>query len=271
MPAGVVLGFFFLAITTMLRFSLSPNLGPGIVGDGVTLENYRTFLGSGFYLGFLFHSLWIAAYCTVITAVFGYTITYFMYRSGPTIRLIAGTVLIVQFFTAYVIRAYAVMLVIGKTGLINQVLLALGIIERPMLLLFTETGVAIGMVLISLPFMVFPILTSMQAIPGNLETAARSLGATSRDVFTKVIFPLSLPGLAAGVVIVYLFVLTSYIVPGILGGGYVDMIANLIYAKAMRSFDHPFAATAAVVVLVVSGSAIYLLQKGFRLLTPPQT
>lgn len=270
LPAGIVVGFFFYALSVMLQFSVRPNLGPGLIGDGLTLENYAGFLKSPFYLGFLVRSLWISLYCTAITAILGYIIAYFMYRSSPRVRLFAGIILIIQFFTAYVIRTYAVMMVIGKNGVFNRMLLDLGVIDLPLRLLYTEAGVAIGMVLVSLPFMVFPIFNSLQAVPRNLEIAAMSLGAGRLRTFWRVIFPLTMPGGAAGIVIVYLFELTSYIVPGVLGGGYVDMMANLIYAKAMQSFDHPFAAAAAMVMLAVSLAAIYLLQKMFRLITPRQ-
>lgn len=267
-PAAIVIGFFFYTLSVMLHYSVLPKEGPGLVGETLTFENYERFLGSPFYLDYLFRSLWISTYCTLITAILGYVIAYFMYRSGPLVRLVTGTILIVQFFTAYVIRTYAVMLVIGKAGLLNSGLIRLGFIDQPMAILFTETGVAIGMVMISIPFMVFPILSSLQNIPQNLEMAAASLGGRKTHTFWNVIFPLSLPGVAAGVVIVYLFELTSYIIPGILGGGYVDMMANLIYAKAMNSFDYPLAAAAATVMLAVSGLAIYLLQKTFRLVMP---
>ncbi len=267
-PAAIIIGFFFYTLSAMVHFSVRPNLGPGQYGGGLTIANYAGFLGSPFYLGYLVRSLWISAYCTAITAVLGYVIAYAMYRSSPRARVIAGTILIVQFFTAYVIRTYAVMLVIGKNGILNKTLLQIGLIEKPLTLLFTEAGVAIGMVLVSLPFMIFPIFNSLQAIPVNLETAATSLGAGKMRTFWEVIFPLTMPGLAAGVVIVYLFELTSYIVPGVLGGGYVDMMANLIYAKAMQSFDYPFAGAAAIVMLLVSAGGIYLLQKTFRLVTP---
>jgi len=267
-PAALVIGFFAFTMSVMVRTSFAPNLGPAIVGDGFTLDNYGQFLGSSFYLGYLFRSMWIAFYCTAITTVLGFMIAYFMFRSGPRTRLIVGVLLIVQFFTAYVIRTYAVMLVIGRTGILNSTLLDLGIIQQPLSLLFTEVGVAAGMVLVSLPFMVFPIFASLQSISPNVEMAAASLGASNTRIFWQIVVPLSMPGVAAGVVIVYLFELTSYIVPGILGGGYVDMIANLIYAKAMQSFDHPFAAAAAVVTLLVSATTIYLLQKSFRVLSP---
>ncbi len=268
LPAAIVIGFFFYTLSVMVHFSVRPNIGPGQVGDGLTLENYTDFLGSTFYLAYLGRSLWISAYCTAITAVLGYVIAYAMYRSSPRVRLVAGAILIVQFFTAYVIRTYAVMLVIGKNGILSKALLAIGAIGQPLTLLFNEAGVAIGMVLVSLPFMVFPIFNSLQAIPVNLETAATSLGASRMRTFWEVIFPLTMPGVAAGVVLVYLFELTSYIIPGVLGGGYFDMMANLIYAKAMQSFDYPAAAAAAMIMLVISAAAIYLLQKAFRLATP---
>ena len=270
LPAGIVVGFFFYTLSIMLHFSVRPSLGPGLIGDGLTLDNYAGFLKSPFYLGFLLRSLWISLYCTAITAILGYVIAYFMYRASPRMRLIAGVIIIVQFFTAYVIRTYAVMMVIGKNGVFNRALLDLGVIDAPLKLLYTEMGVAIGMVLVSLPFMVFPILNSLQALPRNLEIAAMSLGSGRLGTFWKIIFPLTLPGVAAGIVIVYLFELTSYIVPGALGGGYFDMMANLIYAKAMQSFDHPFAAAAAMVMLAVSLAAIYLLQKLLRRITPRQ-
>lgn len=266
-PAALVIAAFFYALLNVLQFSIRPNLGPGQIGGGVTLANYAAFLSSRFHLEFLLRSLWISAYCTAITLVLGYVIAYAMYRASPRARMIAGTILIVQFFTAYVIRTYAVMLVIGKTGILNQLLVGGGLLEKPLGLLFTQTGVAIGMVMVSLPFMVFPIFNSLQAVPANLEIAATSLGAGRLRIFWEVIFPLTMPGLAAGVVLVFLFELTSYIVPGILGGGYVDMMANMIYAKAMQSFDYPFAAAAAVIMLIISLGALYALQKTFRMLT----
>lgn len=268
LPAAIVIGAFFYALSTMVQFSVRPNLGPGQIGSGLTLGNYAAFLGSPFHLEYLTRSLWISAYCTAITAVLGYVIAYAMYRASPRMRVIAGTILIIQFFTAYVIRTYAVMLVIGKNGILNQTLLASGIIERPLALLFTQAGVSVGMIMVSLPFMVFPIFNSLQAIPGTLETAATSLGAGRLRTFWDVIFPLTIPGLGAGIIIVFLFELTSYIVPGVLGGGYVDMMANLIYAKAMQSFDYPFAAAAAMIMLMISAGGVYLLQKSLRMITP---
>jgi len=225
LPGAIIIAIFIVMMASMVRYSFSPG-GASLIGDDFTLDNYQKFLGSWFYWSYLFRSLRISLYCTFISAVVGYIIAYAMYRSGPRARLIMGTILMVQFFTAYVIRTYAVMLLLGKTGIINQVLLHFNIIQQPLRLLFTETGVAIGLVMVSIPFMVFPILASLQRISQNVEMASASLGATPMRAFWTVVFPLSMPGVAAGVVIVYLFELTSYIVPGLLGGGYVTEATN---------------------------------------------
>lgn len=265
-PGAIIIAIFIAMMTSMVRYSFSPG-GAGIIGDGFTLDNYTRFLGSWFYWGYLFDSLRMSLYCTAISAVIGYIIAYAMYRSGSLARLIIGGILIIQFFTAYVIRTYAVMLLLGKAGIVNQTLLYLGIVAQPVRFLFTEAGVAIGLILVSIPFMVFPILASLQRISPSIEMASASLGATPLRTFWTVIFPLSLPGVAAGIIIVYLFELTSYIVPGLLGGGYADMIANLIYNKAMRSFEYTFASAAAVITLILSAFIVFAMNRLFDRLT----
>lgn len=266
LPAAIVIAAFASMMMAMLRYSFAPG-GPNTIGDGFTFDNYARFLSSPFYWSYLLGSLRISLYCTLISTVFGYLIAYAMFRSGSAVRLIAGIILLIQFFTAYVIRAYAIMLVIGRNGIVNRSLLNLGVIDHPLRLLFTETGVAIGLVLISVPFMVFPIFASLERISPNIEMASASLGASPLKVFWTVTLPMSLPGVAAGIIIVYLFELTSYIMPGLLGGGYADMIANLIYNKSMRSFEYTFASAVAVITLVVSAAIVFLLNKFFGRIT----
>jgi putative spermidine/putrescine transport system permease protein len=266
LPGVAIIAIFVAMMASMVRYSLSPG-GPNVIGEGFTLDHYIRFLGNSFYWRYLTSSLRISLYCTLVTAVIGYVIAYAMHRSGPGTRLVAGAILIIQFFTAYVIRTYAVMLIIGRAGPINTVLVSLHIVDQPVRILFTEAGVAIGLVMVSVPFMVFPILASLQRISPNLEMAASSLGATPMRNFWTIIFPLSFPGVAAGIVIVYLFELTSYIVPGLLGGGYSDMIANFIYNKAMRSFEYSFASAAAVITLLLSALIVFTLNTLFDCMT----
>ena len=267
-PAAGVILFFFACLGVMIVYSLLPNAGMAQVGDRFTLENYARFLGSPLYLSYVWRSLVISLYCTAATLVLGYAVAYVMYRAGPRMLLLISLVLVVQFFTAYVIRTYAIMLVLGRNGIVNTLLLALGVIDRPLKLLFNELGVAIGMILVSIPFMAFPIYSSLHAIPRNLEPAAHALGASPLRCFWTVLLPLSVPGISAGVIIVYLFQVTAYIIPALLGGGYYDMVANLIYSKAMSAMDYPLAAAIAMTMLVISCMLVYGAQKAFGRLSP---
>lgn len=262
-PGLVVLAGFFGCLATLGYFSVLPSRGMAQVGEGFTLDAYKAFLGDAFNLSYLWRSLRIATYTTAIVLVLGYPIAYFMTLCRPRTRLIVSILLLVQFFTSFVVRTYAVVLVLGKFGVVNRSLMALGLIDEPLRLLFTEFAVALGLVIVAIPFVVFPIYASLAAIPRNLLTAAESLGADRPRVFREVILPLSLPGVAAGVVIVYLFNLTAFITPNLLGGGYVDMIANLIYDQAMNTQQYPLASAAAMVSLVLTIVVVYLLQKGF--------
>lgn len=267
-PALTVVLFFFGCLGVMVTYSFLPNVGMAQVGTDFTLANYARFFGNSFYLSYVSRSLVLSAYCTAVTFVLGYAVAYVMYRATPRMLLMISLILIVQFFTAYVIRTYAIMLVLGRDGLVNQVLLGFGVIDQPLKLLFNEIGVAIGMVMVSIPFMVFPIYSSLQAIPRNLEPAASALGASPLRSFWTIILPLTIPGIAAGVIIVYLFEVTAYIIPALLGGGYYDMVANLIYSKAMGAMDYPLSSAIAMTMLVISCVIVYGLQKAFGWLSP---
>lgn len=267
-PALIVVLFFFASLAVMAIYSFLPNAGPAQVGAKFTLTNYARLFGNPFYLSYISRSLVLSTYGTAVTFVLGYAVAYVMYRATPRMLLLISLVLIVQFFTAYVIRTYAIMLVLGRNGLINQVLLGLGVIDQPLKMLFNEIGVAIGMVMVSIPFMVFPIYSSLRAIPKNLEPAAYALGASPLRSFWTIILPLTIPGIAAGVIIVYLFEVTAYIIPALLGGGYYDLVANLIYSKAMSAMDYPLSSAIAMTMLVISGVIVYSLQKAFGWLSP---
>jgi ABC-type spermidine/putrescine transport system permease subunit I len=267
-PALAVVLFFFGCLGVMVAYSFLPNTGMAQVGTQFTLANYGRFFGNPLYLSYVSRSLVLSTYCTAVTLVLGYAVAYVMYRATPRMLLLISLVLIVQFFTAYVIRTYAIMLVLGRNGLINQILLGLGVIDQPLKLLFNEIGVAIGMVMVSIPFMVFPIYSSLHAIPKNLEPAAHALGASPLRCFWTIILPLTIPGIAAGVIIVYLFEVTAYIIPALLGGGYYDMVANLIYSKAMGAMDYPLSSAIAMTMLVISCVIVYGAQKAFGRLSP---
>jgi len=253
LPAALVIAAFLgsLAITGVISFS---------DGRGQwTLRHYERFLFDAHYLNYLWRSFRIAAYCTPVTLLLGYPFAYVMSRSSPAVRVALTVILVVQFFTSYIVRTYALILALGNNGILNRSLLELGVLSQPVQLLFREPGVAISLVVIPLPFMILPIYSVLKNVEPNLETAASSLGASRFKVFWTVTFPLSLPGVFAGIVLVFLFDLTAFIIPAMLGGGYVDMIANAIHEQAMAVLDKHFAAAMSVVLLLVTLLVLYAI------------
>jgi len=241
------------------------SLRPGRLAEtGVGLQQYHRFFEDPHYFIYFWRSFKVSTYGTLLTLFFGYPVAFLMALSGARLRLMLTLLLVVQFFTSYIIRAYALMLVLGNNGLINRTLLKMGLIQSPLPLMHNETGVAIGLVMVSLPFMVFPIYSVLKGIDHRLKEAAESLGAGEWQVFWNVTFPLSLPGVAAGIVLVFLFQLTAFIVPGLLGGGYYDMVANFIYDQALGVLNLPFAAAVAMVMLVVTLGLITGLNRLFQ-------
>lgn len=253
LPSLPVIAVFLAALAVMALTSLTAGAGRW------SLRHYVRFVSDPLYLGYFWRSFRVAAYCTAVTLLAGYALAYVMARASARVRLLLTLLLVVQFFTSYITRAYALILVLGNNGLVNRLLLRLGVVDRPLRLLYNELGVAISLVLIALPFMVFPIYSVLKNVEPNLETAATSLGADRFRVFWHVVLPLSLPGVQAGVVLVFLFDLTAFIMPGLLGGGYFDMAANLIYDQAMTVLDQPFAAAASTVLLVATLATLHVL------------
>jgi putative spermidine/putrescine transport system permease protein len=268
---SISLGLLFPGVLCLLLFGASLfavgilSLRPErLAGEGISLNQYLRFFSDAHYLTYFLRSFKVSCYGTFLTLFFGYPVAYLMARSGDRVRLALTLVLVVQFFTSYIIRAYALMLVLGNNGLINRMLLKVGLIDRPLPLMHNETGVAIGLIMVSLPFMVFPIYSVLKGIDRRLEEAAESLGAGEWQVFWNVTLPLSLPGMAAGVVLVLLFQLTAFIVPGLLGGGYYDMVANFIYDQALGVLNIPFAAAVAMVMLAITLILVIGLNKLFQ-------
>jgi ABC-type spermidine/putrescine transport system permease subunit I len=252
-PGALVIAIFLGGLAITGAISLSDSKGNWTIGQ------YEKFLSDWFYLQYLWRSFRLAAYCTPITLFLGYPFAYVMARASPPIRLTLTLILVIQFFTSYIVRTYALILILGNNGIVNRSLLGLGILERPLPLLFHEAGVAIALILVPLPFMIFPIYSVLKNIESNLETAAASLGASPFRSFWFIVFPLSLPGVAAGIVFVFLFDLTAYIMPGMLGGGYFDMIANFIQQQIMAVLDTPFASAISITLLLVTLPSLYII------------
>lgn len=249
-PSVSLMVVLFAALSAVLALSV-------VMPDGtLSAQHYLRFASDGYYRGALLRSLFIAGYCALVCLVLGYPIAYVISRGAPRFATLATLVLAIQFFSIYVVKMYGWMLVLGNNGIINRTLLASGLVDAPLKLMYNELGVAIGLVASALPLMVFPINAVLQNVSRRYDEAALGLGASRLRVLFSVTLPLSAPGVVGGIVLVFVFCFTAYLTPVLLGGGFFRMIGNVIYEEAVGRFNYPVAATAAAITLVVSLAVI---------------
>ncbi len=246
-PLLILLSVFYL-------YPLMALFPESLTADGqLSLEHYRHFFREPLYGFILVRTIRIAAYVTVICFLMGYPVAYFLasLKSRKVSNLLMICVLL-PFFTSILVRSYAWIVIFQTKGLINSFLLSLGLIERPLSILYTETAVIIGMVHIMLPFMIMPVYSVLKNLDRNLLRAARNLGASAVKAFVRVTFPLSLPGVGAGVMFTFILSLGFFITPALLGGPKTLMISTLIEQQINRLMNWEFAGAISVILLITT-------------------
>ncbi|MDA1100570.1 MAG: ABC transporter permease [Proteobacteria bacterium] len=213
------------------------------------------------YLANLRRTLWIALIVTLACIVLGYPVAYMIATAPRRLAKILILLVLLPFWTSLLVRTAAWVIVLQKAGIVNDVLIGLGLVEEPLALIFNRTGVYIAMVHILLPFMILPLYSVMKGIPGDHVRAATSLGATPRAAFLSVYFPQTLPGLAAGCLLVYVIALGFYITPMLIGGGGDQMLAYLIAEYATNTANWGLAGALAVLLLACIGVLYPLYQR----------
>ena len=223
---------------------------------GFYLDNWQEVLGDRFYRDILLSTLRIAAITTVLCAALGYVPAYFIATSRTRHKTLLLLLLILPFWISYIIRTMSWINILGVSGALNQVMMAAGIINEPVQMLYNEATVILGLVHFLLPFMVLNVYVSLDAIDDNLTDAARSLGASSLQTFREVTLPLSLPGLAAGGLLCFVLAAGTYITPLVLGGPRNAMFANLVFEAIITQLNWPLGSALSIVLLIVLGSIV---------------
>lgn len=245
----------------LVSYSFNPYEG-GAVQAGVTLAHYVRAFTTPLYQETLIRTVWIAAAVTAIDFVLGFPLAYAAVRKGG----LAGKLIVVATLAPLtidlVVRSFGWFILLNGSGVINSTLVELGVVsaENTPQLLFNETGIIIGLAHVMLPFMVFPIINVMHTIPRELEEAARNLGANRVTVFTRVLVPLALPGISAGVLITFVVSLASYVTPALLGGG-VRVIPVVITETFTSTSNWPFASALSIILVAVALVVIVAYQR----------
>lgn len=259
LPAGAwLLLFFVVPLCVMLGYSLMPRGTYGGVVPGFTLEHYVRFFDP-LYLRILGRTIWVALLCTACCLLLGYPVAWVIARSRRWRTLLLFLV-VLPFWTSFLVRTFAMIFLLRDTGLVNSLLLGLGVIEAPLRLLYTPGAVMAGLVYGFLPFMILPIYASLEKLDPALLEAASVLGARPVARFRRVILPLSMPGVVAGSLLVFIPALGSFLPSDLLGGAKEMLIGNLIQNQFTAARHWPFGSAASAVVMagVLVGVLAYL-------------
>jgi putative spermidine/putrescine transport system permease protein len=245
--------FFVIPLLWCLAISF---LSSSSLDDGreyLTFENYRRFLTDGYYLKeVLWRTVRLSLVATVLAVLIGYVGALIIHRAPSRWQALLLFLVMCPLWVNLVVRTLSLMILLGRDGPINQALQAIGLIQKPLQLLFNESAVLVGMVQVSVPFVVIALNGVLKSIGSDLEQAAMTVGANFVQAFLRVTLPLSLPGVAAGSVLALGLNLESFVVPILLGGGRVHFMSAEAYETATVGNNLPFAAAIGMILLVVT-------------------
>jgi putative spermidine/putrescine transport system permease protein len=259
LPAVVFLVVFFLA--PLLTISLRSLTDPPDAG----ISNYTSFFEQDANLRVLRNTFWIALVATVSCLLIGYPYAYLMTIAPGRVAGLLLIAVLLPFWSSLLVRTFAWQVILRDTGIINRFLLDLGLIQEPLTLIRTTLGVIIGMSHVLLPFMVLPLYAVMRRIDPEFGRAAANLGATPMTAFFRVFLPLSLPGILAGCLLVFVLALGFYITPALLGGLRDQMISQLIVEEVQQALDWGAASAMAVLLVGITLVILFVMSRAVRL------
>ena len=249
-PSAIyLLIFFLLPLVIVLLVSLGKRGPMGTVVYDWNVDNYARFIDP-IYVKIFVRSVWIATANTVLCLVFGYPFAYYIARRPKRWRNMLMLLVMLPFWTNFLVRTYAWMIILRDSGLINSLLMLTGIITEPLPLLFNQNAVIVGLFYGYLPFMVLPLYASIEKVDFSLVEAAQDLGANALTAFRRVVLPLTVPGIVAGAIITFIPSLGAYVTPDLLGGAKAMMIGNLLQQQFLEVRDWPFGSAVGFILMV---------------------
>jgi len=274
-PYAWLFAFFLLPFFIVLKISFSapavamPPYTPvwdsfGAVWDHITnisFENYAFLFSDDLYINSYINSLIYAGISTVAALIIAYPIAYGMARSNPTWRALLLALVILPFWSSFLIRVYAWIGILKPEGVLNAILMGMGLIEEPLQIHLTPLAVYIGIVYTYLPFMILPLYSSLEKLDISLLEAASDLGARPATAFWRVTLPMSLPGVAAGCFLVFIPAVGEFVIPQLLGGPSTQMIGQTLWIEFFSNRDWPIASAVAVLLILVLVVPIVIFQR----------
>ncbi len=222
------------------------------------LTQYARFLLDPFSLGVLGSTLWLGVKVTALCLLLGFPLAWIHTRSPRWAQGLLMLVILLPLLTSVVVRTFAWIVILGRQGIVNSTLLAMGFIDTPLRLLYTEGGVVVALAQVQMPLMVLPLITALSRIEPNLQDASAALGAGAWRTFFKVVLPLSLPGIIAGCLLTYAAAITAFITQSLVGGGQMLFMPMYLYQQSSTLNNWPFAAAISIIFLLAVLLAVSL-------------
>lgn len=251
-----LLPLFFLFITSFKTFDAASG-----IGNDWTLQNYIKFLSDTFYLGVVWRTVKIALLTTLIAIVISYPVAYQITKAKGKNKNYLTLLVLSPLLISMVIRCYGWVILLNNNGVINNTLLELGWIDKPLTLLYTETSVVIGMVHVLFPYMVLSIMGSLERIDPSVIRASQNLGASPFRTFFSIVLPLTLPGIFAGSVMVFSLGVSSFVTPAILGGPQVKLMSFLTYEQVAVMLNWPYGSAIGFILIFIATFSIIIYSK----------
>ena len=264
LPAGLAL---VALLVTPLLYLLSYSLHQAVPGrmavePGLTLSTYVRVLSDPFYLGVVVRTLALSLAATAICAFLGFPLAYFLWRAPVRWKGILTLLVVAPLLISIVVRSYGWMVILGDSGVLNDALSALGLVDQPVTIMFTSLAVLIGLVHVQFPFMVLSVLAGLERIDPDLLDAAATLGSPRSRAVLEIVLPLAVPGLVAGITLVFSLCMTAFVTPTLMGGSGARVLTTLIYNQFVTVFDWPTGAAVAALLLALCLGVTYVIVRG---------
>jgi putative spermidine/putrescine transport system permease protein len=253
LPAALLVCVMMVAPMLLLfRYSLNLFSPTELMVQALTPANYLNAVADPYYRDVLGTTLWVAAFCTLLTLLLGFPAAYSLARMRGRWKAWLTLLTLFPLMVGNVVRAAGWMTLLGNSGVLNAALRGLGLTDAPLQVMYTTGAVIIGIVTVVLPYMILTLASVIEGIAVNVEEAAANLGARPLTVFRRIVFPLALPGVIAGCALVFILCMNAYATPVLLGGSQFKMMAPAVYDQFVRTTNWPFGAALAFILLFVT-------------------
>ena len=239
-------------IAILFRYSLNAFVPGKLMVDALTVANYVKFFTDPFYLQVLWRTVRVAVACTFFCLIFGFPLAYVLARTQSRYKNLLVMAIVLPLFVGNAVRAAGWMVAFGSTGFVNASLMGMGVISTPIEIMYTETAVVIGIIAVNMPFMVLTLQSVIEGIDRNVEEAAFSLGAPPMTMAVRVLFPLALPGILAGVILTFILAMNAYATPVLLGGPKFQTMGPLVFSTFAQQNNLPFCGAVSFILMTVT-------------------